>query len=323
MPDLFDPNADRTHPTPRPVSPKAPGQRASLISLPTASALDGPASGRNQQDPPRAQEKTAGEAEHRGPHLRPVWIVLLFLIPCLLLTVYYSHYALPGGAEPDSLLPSAGYAFVLLLINLDLIGLVVLSLLLSRNLIKAYFERRHRLLGSGFRTKLVAAFIGFALIPTVLLAVALSGLVNKSVDVWFNDQIEAVLKDAYDVARMNRDGHITLAVNSARAIGREIFREDMMTAEQRDLMVATMSRKRAEHNVAGVEVFSSKMETLTKAVDANVPATVLDLPVGQLVLQVLNGNRELTLVQESQNGRLIRAGVPIPSNMKQGMVAGV
>ena len=270
-------------------------------------------------------EEGAAEAERRGPHVGPVWIVLLLLIPCLVLTVYYSHYALPGKTEPDSLLPlpSAGYAFVLLLINLDLIGLVVLSLLLSRNLIKAYFERRHRLLGSGFRTKLVAAFIGFALIPTVLLAVVLSGLVNKAVDVWFNDQIEHVLKDAYDVARMNRDGHIALAVNSARAIGREIFREDMMTAEQRDLLVAAMSRKRVEHNVAGVEVFSSKMETLTKAVDANVPAMVLDLPVGQLVLQVLNGNRELTSVQESQNGRLIRAGVPIPSNMKQGAVAGV
>ena len=84
-----------------------------------------------------------------------------------------------------------------------------------------------------------------------------------------------------------------------------------------------MARKRAEHNVAGVEVFSPKMETLTKTLNPDVPATVLDLPVGQLVLQVLNSNRELTSVQESQNGRLIRAGVPIPSTMKHGAVAGV
>jgi two-component system nitrogen regulation sensor histidine kinase NtrY len=294
------------------------GRRA----LPQSSELDERSLVR-QDALPRQPEETAVEGDRRGPHLRPVWIVLLFLIPCLVLTIYYSHYALPGGVENDSLMPGAGYAFVLLLINLDLIGLVVLSLLLSRNLIKAYFERRHRLLGSGFRTKLVAAFIGFSLVPTVLLAIVLSGLVNKAVDVWFNDQIEAVLKDAYDVARMNREGHISLAVNSARAIGREIFREDMMTAEQRDLLVATMSRKRAEHNVAGVEVFSSKMETLTKTVDPNVPAMVLDLPVGQLVLQVLNGNRELTSEQESLNGKLIRAGVPILSNMKQGAVAGV
>jgi two-component system nitrogen regulation sensor histidine kinase NtrY len=97
----------------------------------------------------------------------------------------------------------------------------------------------------------------------------------------------------------------------------------MLTPEQRDLLVAAMARKRAEHNVAGVEVFSPKMETLTKNLNPDVPSTVLDLPVGQLVLQVLNSNRELTSVQESQNGRLIRAGVPIPSNMKHGAVAGV
>jgi two-component system nitrogen regulation sensor histidine kinase NtrY len=90
-------------------------------------------------------------------------------------------------------LPTASYAFVLLLLNLDLIGFVVLTLLLSRNLIKAYFERRHQLVGSGFRTKLIAAFIGFSLIPTVLLAVVASGIVNKVVDLWFSEQIEKVM----------------------------------------------------------------------------------------------------------------------------------
>jgi two-component system nitrogen regulation sensor histidine kinase NtrY len=119
------------------------------------------------------------EPEPRRPHLRPVWIVLILLLPCLALTVYYSQTVVPSVEQSDSFLPSTGYAFVLLLINLDLIGFVVLTLLLSRNLIKAYFERRHRLVGSGFRAKLVAAFIGFALIPTVLLALVASGLVKR------------------------------------------------------------------------------------------------------------------------------------------------
>ena len=264
-----------------------------------------------------------GEMDRQRLHLRPVWIVLLLLVPCLALTVYYSQYMMPGSADSDALMPSTGYAFVLLLVNMDLIGLVVLTLLLSRSLIKAYFERRHRLLGSGFRAKLVAAFMGFALIPTVLLAFVASGLVNKAVDVWFNEQIEQVLKDSYEVARMHHAGHIALAVNSARAIGHEIFREELMAQEQRDLLVAAMARKRAEHHVAGVEVFSSKMETLTKALDPEVPAMVLDLPIGQLVLQVLSGKQELTSVQEAQNGRLVRAGVPIASNVRRGEVDGV
>ena len=276
---------------------------------------------------PGPVEEAAAEGERRRFYSRPVWIVLLLLLPCLALTFYYaqdvSQYAVPGPSDADSLLPSPSYAFVLLLVNLDLIGLVVLTLLLSRNLIKAYFERRHRLVGSGFRAKLVAAFIGFALIPTMLLAVVASGLVNKAVDVWFNEQIEQVLADSYDVARMHHEGHTVLAVNSARAISREIFREDMLIPEQRELLIATMDRKRAEHNLAGVEVYSAKMEPLTKTTDRTVPASVLDLPIGQLVLQVLKEKRELTSVQETQTGRLIRAAVPIASNAREGEVDGV
>ncbi len=272
---------------------------------------------------PRRAAEPVSEPERRRLHLRPVWIVLLLLVPCLALTLYYSQYAGSGGAGSDSLVPSPSYALVLLLVNLDLIGLVVLTLLLSRSLIKAYFERRHRLIGSGFRAKLVAAFIGFSLIPTVLLAFVASGLVNKAVDVWFNEQVEQVLKDSHEVARMHHEGLVELAVSSARAISREIFREDLLIPEQRELLAAAMARKRAEHGLAGVEVFSSKLETLTRAVNPEVPSTVLDLPSGQLVLQVLKGRQELTSVQEAQNGRLIRVGVPIASSAVPGEVDGV
>lgn len=263
------------------------------------------------------------ESERRKRHVRPVWIVLILLLPCLALTLYYAQMAVPVGEESDSFLPSTGYAFVLLLVNLDLIGFVVLTLLLSRNLIKAYFERRHRLVGSGFRAKLVAAFIGFSLIPTVLLALVASGLVNKAVDVWFNDQIEHVMKDSYEVARMHHAGHVSLAINSARAISHEIFREELLSPDQRDLLVAAIARKRAEYATAGIEVFSSKMETLTKSLDPEVPVAVLDLPIGQLVLQVINGKQELTSVQEAQTGRLVRAGVPIASSIRRGEIDGV
>jgi two-component system nitrogen regulation sensor histidine kinase NtrY len=263
------------------------------------------------------------EPERKTLHFRPVWIVLILLIPCVALTVYYSQLVVPGGEETDSFLPTTSYAFVLLLLNLDLIGFVVLTLLLSRNLIKAYFERRHRLVGSGFRTKLIAAFIGFSLIPTVLLALVASGLVNKAVDVWFSEQIEKVMKDSYEVARMQHAGHIALAVNSARAIGQELFREDMLIPEQRDLLVAAMARKRMEYGVAGIEVFSNKMETLTKALDVDLPAGVLDMPISQLVLQVINGKQEFTSVQEAKTGRLVRAGIPVASSSRRDELEGV
>ncbi|MBK9305957.1 MAG: HAMP domain-containing protein [Nitrospira sp.] len=265
----------------------------------------------------------AKKPERKGPHLRPVWIVLILLVPCVALTLYYSQITAPDVQETGSLLPTTSYALVLLLVNLDLIGFVVLVLLLSRNLIKAYFERRHRLVGSGFRTKLIAAFIGFSLIPTVLLAVLASGLVNKVVDVWFSEHIEKVINDSYEVARMQHAGHVSLAVNSARAISQELFREELLIPEQRDLLIAAMARKRMEYGVAGIEVFSNKMETLTKALDPDIPIGVLELPISQLVLQVINGKQEFTSVQEAQTGRLVRAAIPVASGGRRGDLEGV
>lgn len=278
-----------------------------------------------QEAPPVSKPiaTSVSEPDRRKRHLRPVLILLLFLIPSVLLTFYYAQVVVPGGQTTDSFLPTPSYAFVLLLINLDLIGVVVLLLLLSRNLIKTYFERQHRLIGSGFRTKLVAAFIGFSLIPTMLLAFVASGLVNKAVDVWFSDQIDRVMRDSYEVAKMQHAGHITLAVNSARAISHEIFREDLLRPEQRDLLVAAMTRKRMEFGVAGIEVYSGKMETLTKLLDPDVPPGVLDLPVGQLVLQAINGKREANTVQEALTGRLVRAAAPIADIEGSDNVGGV
>src|SRR6185503_12687919 len=162
-----------------------------------------------------------------------------------------------------------------------------------------------------------------SLIPTMLLAFVASGLVNKAVDVWFSDQIDRVMRDSYEVAKMQHAGHITLAVNSARAISHEIFREDMLLPGQRDLLMAAMARKRVEFGVAGIEVYSAKMETLAKSLDGEVPAGVLDLPIGQLVLQAINGKQEANTVQEAQTGRLVRAAAPVAASGRGNEVGGV
>ena len=267
--------------------------------------------------------KAKQEKIWKGRHFRPVWIVLLLLIPCIGFTLYYARYGMTGLAQPDSILPNPSYAMVLFLVYLDSVGLVVLTLLLSRNLIKAYFEKRHRLLGSGFRAKLIAAFIGFSLIPTVLLATVASGVISQVMEVWFNDQIARVLKDSEDVARLYHQDRVTLAVSSAKAISKEIFREDILDPEHRELLMAAIARKRVEYNLAGVEVFSPKMETLARMVDPELSEQVLSLPVGQLVLQVVDTAREITSVQDAQLGRLVRAAMPIASSSPGRQVGGV
>ncbi len=282
---------------------------------------------------PRAKPARKSSSDHSSTvesaqkrqrrHYMPVWIVLILLLPCIALTIYYARYGLAGPLLPDSILPSPSYALVLFLVYLDSVGLVVLTLLLSRNLIRAFFEKRNRLLGSGFRSKLVAAFIGFALIPTVLLALVASGVISEVIDVWFSDQVMHVLRDSEDVAQLYQVEREVLASDTARVISKEIFREDILRPEHRELLKSVLVRMQQEYHLAGVEVFSPKMETLARKMDPQLSDAVLSLPVGQLVLQVLDRGQAQTSAQEAPVGKLIRAAAPIMGSGKATQVRGV
>ncbi|MDH4229102.1 MAG: ATP-binding protein [Nitrospirota bacterium] len=90
-----------------------------------------------------------------------------------------------------------GHLWVWTLVNMNVILAVVVALLLSRNLIKWVFEGP--LLGS-LRTRLVAAFVGFSLIPAVLLFLVASELLTNSVDGWFAPRVDEAMSDAAQVA---------------------------------------------------------------------------------------------------------------------------
>jgi two-component system, NtrC family, nitrogen regulation sensor histidine kinase NtrY len=264
--------------------------------------------------PPKA------EGDRQGHNLRPVLIVLAFLIPMVWLTVYYSDKTQATPFVPSNIL-------ILALLNVDIILLVVLSLLLSRKLVKAFFERRQRVLGSGFQTKLVAAFVGFTLIPTLLLVGLAGGLLSQSIDHWFGQEVEHALKDSQDVVDAHRRGHQTLTLNSARAISREIYADGLLDSDHQETLAVAMQRKRKEYGVAGVEVYSASKEILTRSVDPKIPLHILDKSESRIVEKALISGEGLLLppadATEVNSGDLIRAAVTIPSIKGPGQVDGV
>src|SRR6185503_13424861 len=66
-------------------------------------------------------------------------------------------------------LPVASNIVVFALFNLNLIVFLLLLVLLCRNLVKLWFERRQQVIGSKFKTKLVFAFLSLALTPAILI----------------------------------------------------------------------------------------------------------------------------------------------------------
>jgi two-component system nitrogen regulation sensor histidine kinase NtrY len=133
------------------------------------------------------------------------------------------------------------------IININLILLVLLSFLVIRNLVKLLFERKRRVLGTRLRTKLVAAFVSLSLIPTVLLFITAVIFITRSVENWFNVQVESSLQGSLEVAQAYYRDLAKNTIHYSQEIGR-LF----PAGEGRKDSAALLEKKRSEYNLAWI-----------------------------------------------------------------------
>lgn len=90
---------------------------------------------------------------------------------------------------------------LLLLLNLTIIALLVLMFFVGKSMVKLYFERRNRVLGYKFKTKLVVVFVVLTLIPAIFLFAVAGGLITNYIDRWFSPQLRQPLDRSIEIAK--------------------------------------------------------------------------------------------------------------------------
>lgn len=121
-------------------------------------------------------------------------LVFLLAVSVFSLLIYWQQPEDEAARGQISLL-------VLILVNLNIVILCVLAFLIGRNVVKLVFDRRRKILGSQLRMRLVAAFVGLTLVPTIILFVLASGLLTRAMEGWFSSQMENSTHGAVEVAR--------------------------------------------------------------------------------------------------------------------------
>ena len=146
--------------------------------------------------------------------------------------------------------------FVLWYVNVLLI-LIILFVLL-RNVIKLVVERRHRVLGSTFKFKLVATYIGLSLIPVLLLFAIASELLQGAMDRWFNTPVAPVLERGNAVAQALYDRIERTNLRDAARVMRELQGIDLDDPQQRPLLNRRMQALLTELNLDVLEVYQGR-----------------------------------------------------------------
>src|SRR3954466_215711 len=153
------------------------------------------------------------------------------LVALLLLFTGLFYLAQRGRDLPSALVTNRVLLFVLWYVNV-LLTLIILFVLL-RNLIKLLIERRHRVLGSTFKSKLVATYVGLSLIPVLLLFAIAAELLRGSMDRWFNTPVAPVLERGSAVAQALYDRIERTNLRDAGRVRHEIQDLDLQDPQQR------------------------------------------------------------------------------------------
>ena len=143
-------------------------------------------------------------------------IILLAISVFLLLVVLVSQTAfdltfLRPGNNQQIIVFAALSALIFLLF-------VALTFVLFRNLLKLFAERRLGVLGSKFRTRMVAGALLLSFVPVMVMYWFAYGLMNRSIDKWFSTPVEQVRADTHAMASLLGEYAATNARAEASAI---------------------------------------------------------------------------------------------------------
>ncbi len=189
------------------------------------------------------------------------------------------------GIEHGPLLIKIGSIFII--VNL-ILYLLFLIFFVFRNLFHLYSEKKRKAIGSKFRTKLVASFLGLVLIPSVILFFLSNQLINNSIDTWFSLEIQKPIYESMDIAR-------TLYFKERRNAGNYA----RLLASSRNL------RSRISRTQIMPESFNSY---LLKKSD------------GSPLIDDAFRNNEGTEIESTEKGDVVRAASPV---MEDGRITGV
>jgi two-component system nitrogen regulation sensor histidine kinase NtrY len=212
------------------------------------------------------------------------------------------YYAVQKTKE---LSPEALSSQVLLFVlwNINLLLIVGIVFVLLRGVVKLVLERQRGILGSRFRTKLVAAWLATSLVPVIVLFIIATDLLRVSIDRWFNTPVRTILSNGETIAQMAQDQAGIIATDAAREIA------SMPGAVDAAQVDSILGRTQRFHSVDLVGVYRDG-QIVKVAANPRAPIQEVGEPPRRFFDEVASRGSALKL-DVAPSGKWVRSGVRI------------
>jgi len=242
------------------------------------------------------------------------WRGVLYLFGVLVLTVLAVQLQLKfRGFEG----PLSDYILITTLIIANFLLLAAVIFMMAKSLWKLSVERKQRVLGARFRTRLVAAFVSLSFIPPVLLFLIGSGMFTKSIERLFSLKVENSLRDSVSVAQSYYDRLRDEAYGFGRQIGGQVMEQGLLQRADDQPLKDLLNRKAAEYRLGAVEVFTFPHERVAAVVTAQFPRKTYLATSPDLVARALRSETAAEVTDLGKKGEIVRAVIPVHLSAEQ------
>ncbi|MFV3408551.1 sensor histidine kinase [Bdellovibrio bacteriovorus] len=212
-------------------------------------------------------------------------------------------------------LPFVHSIFFFGLVNFNIILLLLLLFMIFRNVVKVFVERQGKVFGSSLKAKLVAAFVAFSFIPTVLMFIISVFYINSSFDKWFSAKMAGVLKSSIEVTNAYYFNAKKKNYHFAHQIA-----DSLRPLRDQRAIEKKVEQLRKDFSLDAVEYYPSLFgkRVVVSAEDdtvPTVPAVSLEFLQKGIKLQA-----EASIIHQFGDGNLVRVIVPVQEGAERGAV---
>ena len=222
------------------------------------------------------------------------------------LTLFEARFATLGGAVGFT-----SNIVIFALININVVLIVLLIFLVTRNVFKLILDRKRNILGAKIRSRLVLIFIGFSLAPTILLFAAAADLTTTSIRSWIGGRVGSALTGALELAQGKLEGEARLLSGLVEIAARRIPPD--ASAEEAGGTLMDL-RKRQAPETALFLAGPAGVVTEVGAIPPEITAEILSLKFTESpgIPATLVGDTYASAVHRMPDGRLLVAVKTLP-----------
>ncbi|MEO1325461.1 MAG: ATP-binding protein [Pseudomonadota bacterium] len=184
------------------------------------------------------------------------------------------------------------------------VGIAIMSGLLLGNIIRLIRDLRRQVPGARLKSRMVAAFIGLALLPLSVVYYFSLQFINRGIDSWFSVQVEQGLDDALELSRAAMDVQMRNGLRRTQAIARRVERQP----SSRWLQV--LAEEREVSGALELVIFSGNSRILALSSERSVSSVPL-LPTDEVLMTVRASRPYFSLDLLEDDQYEVRTAVPL------------